>query len=254
MNDGSSVKVLRQFSGSAQGETSMRRIGILGGMSWESTALYYRLINGGIKAKLGGLHSADLVLRSVDFHQIESWQAAGDWDKAEQYLSSCARDLQNAGAEGLVIATNTMHKVASGIVKNTDLELIHIADCTGERLVQHDINRVGLMATGFTMEQAFYRERLSDKYGLDVRIPNEKQRQLVHKIIYEELCLGHVKESSRAIYKEIAEELYNQGAQSVILGCTEIGMLLTESVTRVPLIDTTLVHAEKAVDWMLDRG
>ena len=232
----------------------MRRIGILGGMSWESTALYYRLINEGIKAKLGGLHSADLVLRSVDFHHIESWQVAGDWGKAEQYLSTCARDLQNAGAEGLVIATNTMHKVASGIVENTDLELIHIADCTGERLVQHDINRVGLMATGFTMEQAFYKDRLRDKYRLDVRTPNETQRQLVHKIIYEELCLGHVKESSRAIYKEIAEELYDQGAQSVILGCTEIGMLLTDSVTDVPLIDTTLVHAEKAVDWMLDRG
>ncbi len=231
----------------------MKCLGILGGMSWESTALYYRLINDGVKAQLGGLHSANLLLRSVDFQQIETWQAAGDWQAAERYLAQCAQQLKQGGAQGLVIATNTMHKVADGIVQASGLELLHIADCTGQILKQRGIQRVGLMATAFTMEQEFYKQRLIDKFGVDVIIPDDQERKQVHSIIYNELCLGDIKASSAQFYANVAESLSKNGAEAVILGCTEIGMLLTQAVTDVPLIDTTIVHAQHAVSWMLSN-
>ncbi len=229
----------------------MKCLGILGGMSWESTAHYYQLLNEGVKQHLGGLHSADLLMRSVDFERIARWQSEGDWLAAERYLAHCAQSLAAAGAQGLVIATNTMHKVANGIVEACGLELIHIADCTGEVLVNRGMSKVGLMATSFTMEQAFYRDRLTEKFGIEVIVPDAAARKDVHEIIYQELCLGQINEPSRRVYIDIAEQLQRDGAQGVILGCTEIGMLLTESVTEVPLIDTTLVHAQAAVEWML---
>jgi aspartate racemase len=229
----------------------MKRLGIIGGMSWESTALYYRILNEEVRTRLGGLHSADLILRSVDFQKIEHWQAAGEWDKAGDYLAQAAVELKSAGAEGLVIATNTMHKVADAVVEASGLELLHIADMTGEVIVKQGIKTVGLMATAFTMEQSFYKDRLTNKFGINVIIPTESQRSDVHRIIYEELCLGNISPESQARYVEIAEDLNKRGSETIILGCTEIGMLLTEAVTDVPLIDTTMVHAEQAVTWML---
>ena len=231
----------------------MKCLGILGGMSWESTALYYRLINEGIKTQLGGLHCANLLIRSVDFQQIEAWQVQGNWQAAEQYLAQCALQLKKAGADGLVIATNTMHKVADGIVAGSSLELLHIADCTGQVLQQRGIKRVGLMATAFTMEQAFYKNRLQENFDVEVVIPDANDRQQVHRIIYEELCLGLIRPDSKNVYIDVVQHLHEQGAEAVILGCTEIGMLLTQAVTDVPLIDTTLVHAQHAVTWMLSN-
>jgi len=202
---------------------------------------------------LGGLHSADLILRSVDFARIEAWQAEGNWDAAGHYLAECALDLQRAGAEGLVIATNTMHKVADTIIEGSGLELLHIADCTGRTLSNQNIKKVALLGTGFTMEQGFYKDRLIEQFGLEVLIPDENDRKDVHDIIYNELCLGQVLRKSQDRYVEIAEKLFSQGAESIILGCTEIGMLLNTEVTDVPLMDTTKVHAQEAVNWMLSK-
>lgn len=231
----------------------MKRLGILGGMSWESTALYYQWINEGIKAELGGLHSADLLVSSVDFFRIEQLQANGDWHQAELELARRASELKAAGAQGLVIATNTMHKVADGITRASGLPLLHIADCTAEVVQQRGLNRVALMGTAFTMEQAFYRERLTDTYGLNVLIPDADERADIHRIIYDELCQGQLNPDSQARLVRIAEHLRLRGAEAVILGCTEITLLLTEEVTDVPLIDTTRIHAQQAVRWMLNR-
>lgn len=229
----------------------MKCLGILGGMSWESSSHYYQLINEKIKLQLGGLHSADILMRSVNFAIIEQMQREGNWSAAGQYLAECAVGLKQGGAEGLVIATNTMHKVADRVEQVSGLELIHIADCTGAVLQQKGVKKVGLLGTAFTMEQAFYKQRLTDKFSLEVIIPGEQARQDVHSIIYNELCLGVTAEASQRRYIEIAEGLAQQGAEAVILGCTEIGMLLNEQVTTVPLIDTTVVHAEQAAAWML---
>ena len=230
----------------------MRRLGLLGGMSWESTALYYQWINEGIREALGGLHSADLLVSSVDFHHIERLQDQGQWDEAGRTLAQRAVELKAAGAEGLVIATNTMHKVADQITQESQLPLLHIADCTAEVIVQQGLQRVALLGTAFTMEQDFYRARLTEKYGLDVLIPEPDERADVHRIIYNELCLGKQNADSQARYVEIAQRLRSRGAEAVILGCTEITLLLTEEVTEVPLIDTTRIHAQQAVQWMLN--
>jgi len=229
----------------------MKCLGILGGMSWESSAHYYQLINEGVKARLGGLHSADLLLRSVDFAQIERWQQQGDWDSAAAYLADAARQLKAGGAEGLVIATNTMHKLADVIVEASGLELIHIADCTGAVLQAEGRKKVALLGTAFTMEQSFYKQRLIDHYQLDVIIPDPEQRADVHRIIYQELCLGQLNKDSQQRYIDIIADLADRGAQSVILGCTEIGLLIGPADTSVALIDTTLIHAQSAVTWML---
>ncbi|WP_108125644.1 aspartate/glutamate racemase family protein [Saccharospirillum mangrovi] len=229
----------------------MKTIGLLGGMSWESTAGYYRAINEGVKAQLGGLHSAQIALYSVDFAPIEQLQHAGDWDATAQLLSEAALKVQSAGADALLICTNTMHKVAPQIEAALDIPLIHIADATAQVLLDQGVKRVGLLGTAFTMEQAFYKGRLAERFGLDVVVPNDADRALVHEVIYQQLCLGDIRAASRDAYIRIIEALARDGAEAVILGCTEIGMLVSQSDTAVPLVDTTAIHAEAAVAFVL---
>lgn len=229
----------------------MKTIGLLGGMSWESTVGYYRAINEGVKQALGGLHSARIAMVSVDFEPIERMQHAGDWAGTARRLADAARQVEAAGAEGLLICTNTMHKVAPEIEAAIGIPLLHIADATGARLVAVDVRTVGLLGTGFTMEEDFYKGRLAQRFGLDVRVPTAADRRIVHRVIYEELCLGRVTPEARADYLRIIDTLAAQGAQAVILGCTEIGMLIAQVDTEVPLFDTTAIHAQAAVDWAL---
>lgn len=228
----------------------MKTIGLLGGMSWESTQTYYRLINEGVKAWLGDLHSARMVLYSVDFAEIEALQHAGDWAATARLLSDAALSLQKAGADFLVIGTNTMHKVAPEIAQTIDIPLLHIADATAAVLEENGVRRVGLLGTRFTMEQDFYRERLEDA-GIEVLTPDETQRSDVHRIIYEELCRGDIRGASRESYLAIVASLADRGAQGVILGCTEIGLLINQSDTSIPLYDTTVIHARQAVEQSL---
>jgi aspartate racemase len=229
----------------------MKTLGLIGGMSWESSVPYYRLINEGIKARLGGLHSAKLVLYSVDFAEVEQLQAAGRWHEAGHMLAQAAQSLQAAGAQGLVLCTNTMHKVADAIESAVDLPLIHIADATAQAVQTANLQRVGLLGTRFTMEQDFYKARLQNAFGLDVLVPEPRDRDEVHRIIYQELCLGQVHGASRDIYRSVIQRLIGQGAQGIILGCTEIGLLVGANDSAVPLFDTTALHAQAAVDWML---
>lgn len=229
----------------------MKTIGLLGGMSWESTVGYYRAINAGVKKALGGLHSAKIALYSVDFAPIEKLQREGDWEGATAVLTEAALSVQAAGADFLVICTNTMHKVAPEIEKAIDIPLLHIADATGEALIRNGIQTAGLLGTAFTMEQDFYKGRLSGKYGLNVLVPDEADRRLVHQVIFQELCLGRIAPDSKAQYLRIIDRLADQGAEAVILGCTEIGMLTGQGDTRVKLFDTTAIHAEKAVEYAL---
>jgi aspartate racemase len=232
----------------------MKTIGLLGGMSWESTLVYYRAINAGVKARLGGLHSAKIVLHSVDFEPIERLQHAGDWQGTAEILVNAARSVQAAGADFLLICTNTMHKVAPEIEAAIRIPLLHIADATAVRLQSEGVETVGLLGTAFTMEQTFYKDRLSEKYGLRVLVPNDEDRALVHRVIYEELCLGRVNPGSRQQYLRIIEELAGEGAEAVILGCTEIGLLVQDTDTAVRLLDTTAIHAEVAVERALATG
>jgi aspartate racemase len=229
----------------------MKTIGLLGGMSWESTLAYYRAINEGIKNALGGLHSAKIAMYSVDFEPIEKLQHAGDWEGTVRILSEAAKRVQAAGADFLLICTNTMHKVAPEIEAAIQIPLLHIADATAEILVSEGVKSVGLLGTAFTMEQEFYKGRLTDKYGLDVLVPNENDRQIVHKVIYEELCMGKVENDSKAEYLRIIDGLGARGAQAVILGCTEIGMLVNQADTNMRLFDTTAIHARKAVEYAI---
>jgi aspartate racemase len=229
----------------------MKTIGLLGGMSWESTVGYYRAINEGIKNSLGGLHSAKIAMYSVDFDPIEKLQHEGDWGGTARILSEAAQCVESAGADFLLICTNTMHKVASEIEKAIKIPILHIADATAEVLLHKDIKTVGLLGTAFTMEQDFYKGRLSEKYGLNVLVPNKEDRQIVHKIIYQELCLGKIQAGSKAEYLRIIDLLANKGAEAVILGCTEIGMLLNQNDTKVKLFDTTAIHEEKAVEYAI---
>lgn len=229
----------------------MKTIGLLGGMSWESTQSYYRLINEGVKAQLGGLHSARLILYSVDFADIEAMQHRGDWEGTARLLVAAAISLQAAGADFLVIGTNTMHKVASQIADAVELPLLHIADATAQALKQDGIDTVGLLGTRFTMEQTFYRERL-EEVGIRVVLPEPEERDEIHRVIYQELCQGEIRPDSRAAYLEVVDRLFNRGTQAVILGCTEIGLLLRQSDTPVALYDTTEIHAQAAVARALD--
>ncbi|WP_236174716.1 aspartate/glutamate racemase family protein [Pseudomonas pseudonitroreducens] len=226
----------------------MKTIGLIGGMSWESTIPYYRQINERIKEKLGGLHSAKIALYSVDFHEIERLQHAGDWPAAGRLLAGAARSLQAAGADYLVLCTNTMHKVAPAIEAAVDIPLLHIADPTAEAIRAAGIATVGLLGTRFTMEQAFYKDRLVETFGLTVLTPDEADRQVVHRIIYEELCLGQIREASRQEYRRIIAALVEQGAEAVILGCTEISLLVGPVDASVELFDTTALHALRAAD------
>lgn len=230
----------------------MKTIGLLGGMSWESTTDYYRMINEGVKHALGGLHSAEIVMYSVDFEPIEQLQHAGDWNRTAQILSEAAQRVESAGADFLLICTNTMHKVAPQIEATINIPLLHIADATAEVLVEAGIRSVGLLGTAFTMEQAFYKNRLTEKYHLNVLTPEPDDRQLVHKIIYQELCLGKVEPTSKTEYLRVIDSLAAQGAEAVILGCTEISMLVQQGDTPIKLVDTTAIHATKAVNYALE--
>jgi len=232
----------------------MKTIGLLGGMSWESTVPYYRLINEGVKQRLGGLHSARLILYSVDFAEVEHLQRTGDWVAAGALLAQAAQKLQGAGAEGLVLCTNTMHKVADAIESAVQIPLLHIADPTAAQVRQAGLGTVGLLGTRFTMEQPFYKDRLVQQHGLQVLVPSASDRDTVHRIIYEELCLGLVREVSRQAYQRVMADLVAQGAQAIILGCTEISLLVGPDDVPVPLFDTTAIHAGHSVDWALGRA
>ncbi|MFQ1988551.1 aspartate/glutamate racemase family protein [Aeromonas veronii] len=225
----------------------MKCIGLLGGMSWESTVSYYQALNRGIRAQLGGLHSARVLLNSVDFAGIERLQHAGDWPATARLLAAEARKLQDGGADFLLIGTNTMHKVAPEIEAAIDIPLLHIADATAAKLQADGITRVGLLGTRFTMEQDFYKGRWQERFGLAVLVPDEAGRERVHRIIYDELCLGEIRASSRAEYLAIIAGLAAAGAEAVILGCTEIALLVGDARAAVPLYDTTAIHAEAAV-------
>lgn len=226
----------------------MKTIGLLGGMSWESTLTYYRVINEAVKKRLGRLHSAQIVLYSIDFDPIERLQNSGDWSATGEILSRAAQRIEAGGADFLLICTNTMHKVADPVAAAVKIPLLHIADATGKVLRQAGIERVGLLGTAFTMEQGFYKGRLTEKFGLEVVVPNEDARRRVHDVIYHELCLGIIKPESKQVFVEVVDRLAAKGAEAVILGCTEIGLLIKQADTAVPLYDTTLIHAEAAVD------
>jgi aspartate racemase len=226
----------------------MKTIGLIGGMSWESTVPYYREINETIKARLGGLHSAKLILYSVDFHEVERLQHAGDWDTAGILLANAARALEAAGADFLVLATNTMHRVAPAIEAAVKIPLFHIADATADEIKRAGYATVGLLGTRFTMEQAFYKDRLSERHRLRVLTPDAADREIVHRIIYDELCLGKIVESSRVEYRRIMANLIAQGAQAIVLGCTEIMLLVGPADCTVPQFDTTAIHARKAAE------
>lgn len=229
----------------------MKKIGLLGGMSWESTIPYYRQINEAVKARLGGLHSAKIVLYSVDFAEIERLQNSGDWASAGAVLADCAQALERAGADFVVLCTNTMHKVASVIETAVEIPLLHIADPTAAAIRKAGMSRIGLLGTRFTMEQDFYRGRLVEQHGIDVLTPEADDRKVVHRVIYEELCLGRIEESSRRAYRDVMQRLVERGAQGIILGCTEISMLVGEQDASVPLFDTTAIHAAAAAELAL---
>lgn len=229
----------------------MKTVGMLGGMSWESTSSYYTAINEGIKTSLGGLHSAKICMVSVDFHEVEVLQSQGNWDEAAELLAKASLSVQAGGADFLLICTNTMHKVAPQIEASLTIPILHIADATALELKSNSIARVGLLGTRFTMEQDFYKGRLSEQHGIEVLVPDEEDRSTVHEIIYNELCLGEVKPESKAAYVEIINKLHAQGAQAVILGCTEIALLVQQQDTHVPLYDTTEIHAMAAVNYAL---
>lgn len=226
----------------------MKTIGLLGGMSWESTVMYYRAINELVKKQLGGLHSARVVMVSVDFEPLEKLQHAGQWDQIAGLLTGEAQKVEAAGADFLLICTNTMHKVAPQVESGLNIPLLHIADATAEVILEAGIETVGLLGTGFTMEQDFYKGRLRDKYGLQVQIPKAPDRDTVHRVIYDELCQGEIREESKREFLHVIDDLSDRGAQAVILGCTEIGLLVRQCDTQVKLVDTSAVHAQKAVE------
>jgi aspartate racemase len=228
----------------------MKTLGLIGGMSWESTVPYYRIVNERVRERLGGLHSAKLLLHSVDFAQIEALQRADDWAAAGAILADAARGLRAAGAEAIVVCTNTMHLVAPAIEAAVDVPLLHIADATAARIRAAGLDTVALLGTRFTMERDFYRARI-EAAGIAVLTPDTADRETVHRVIYEELCLGRIREASRAAYREIIAALVARGAQGAILGCTEIGLLIGEADAPVPLFDTARIHAEAAADWAL---
>jgi aspartate racemase len=233
----------------------MRTLGVLGGMSWESTAVYYRALNQGVAARLGGLHSAALVLHSVDFAPVAAAQSAGDWDGAAARLGVAARGLRRAGARSLLLATNTMHKVADRIEAEAGLPLLHIADATGAAIARAGMRRVGLLGTRYTMDDAtIVIDRLRTRFGIEVDLPAPGERAEVHRVIYAELCRGSVRDSSRDAYRRIIAGLGARGAQGVVLGCTEIGMLIGAGSSPLPVFDSTALHVAAAVDWMLDES
>ena len=230
----------------------MKTIGLIGGMSWESSAEYYRIVNEEVKKQLGGLHSAKCLLYSVDFSEIERHQAEGDWESAGKQLGEAASSLEKAGADFIVVCTNTMHKVLHYIEENIRIPVLHIADATVKQIQQSNIKTVGLLGTKYTMEQDFYTSRV-ESHGIKVIVPNQEERNLVNQIIYEELCLGDIKRSSKEYYKKVIQHLVDQGAEGIILGCTEIGLLIKQEDVQIPLFDTALIHAVEAVHKSLEK-
>lgn len=229
----------------------MKTIGLIGGMSWESSIEYYRIINETTKARLGGLHSAKSLLVSVDFAEIEVLQHQGRWTEAAKLLVDAARSLENGGADFIVLCTNTMHKVAEEIQAGVKIPLLHIADATAELVKVSGIQNIGLLGTRFTMEEEFYKGRLTQNYGLKVWVPNAEDREIIHRVIYDELVLGKIKGRSKEQYVRIIEQIVKEGAEGIILGCTEIGLLIHQEDSPVPLFDTTRIHAEAAVEYAL---
>ncbi|MBB5211212.1 aspartate/glutamate racemase family protein [Microbulbifer hydrolyticus] len=232
----------------------MKTIGLLGGMSWESTLSYYKAINERIRAELGGLHSAKICLYSVDFDEIEKLQHAGKWDETARILAQAAQSVEKGGADFLMICTNTMHKVFDQIESSISIPVLHIADATAQALIKDNITSVGLLGTRFTMEQDFYKGRLTEHFGINVITPNAGEQTLVHDVIYKELCLGLVKPESKVRYLEIIDNLHKRGAQAVILGCTEIALLVQQVDTNIPLYDTAEIHAARGVEFSLLRA
>lgn len=226
----------------------MKTIGLIGGMSWESSLQYYKIINETVKSKLGGLHSAKCIMYSVDFEEIELLQHQGKWEELTYIMVDAARSLKGAGADFIVICTNTMHKMAEDIERKAGIKVLHIAEVTGEKIIQKGLKKVGLLGTKFTMEQDFYKKVLKDKFNVEVIIPDEADREVVHKIIYEELCKGILKDASREKYKEIINRLKSKGAEGVVLGCTEIPLLIKQEDVSVPVFDTTTIHGIAAVE------
>ncbi|WP_010498090.1 aspartate/glutamate racemase family protein [Paenibacillus elgii] len=231
----------------------MKTIGLIGGMSWESSLLYYQIINQRVKEKLGGYHSAKSLMYSVNFQEIKTLQHQGKWDEATNIMIDSARKLEAAGADVIVICTNTMHKMAQEVAESVSIPLLHIADATAQAIVKDGMKKVALLGTSFTMEQDFYKGRLTEKFRIEVIVPNEADRKIVHDVIYQELCLGIVNEASKKSYLRIMESLGQQGAEAIILGCTEITMLVSQEDCRIPLYDTTRIHAECAVDFALSE-
>jgi len=231
----------------------MKTIGLIGGMSWESSIEYYRIINETVREKLGGLHSAKSIMYSVEFAEIESLQHQGRWEDAAQIMITAAHSLENGGADFALICTNTMHKLYDDVQKCVHIPLLHIADATAEEIGSRSIQKVALLGTRFTMEEDFYKGRLIERYNLDVVIPDTEEMRAIHRIIYEELCTGMIKPSSRQVYIEIIDRLVGEGAEGVILGCTEIGLLVKEANSPVPLFDTTEIHAKAAVRYALAK-
>jgi len=229
----------------------MKVIGLLGGMSWESSVEYYRIINEEVKRKLGGLHSARCLLYSVDFDEIEQYQAEGNWEKAGKVLANAARSLEKGGADFIVICTNTMHKVIDDIRSKINIPIVHIADATANRIKEKGLRTIGLLGTKYTMEQDFYKSRL-ELNGIKVIVPNADERELINKIIYEELCLGKIHQESRDYYKKVIQGLIELGAEGIILGCTEIGLLVKPEDSKAPVFDTTYIHAVEAVNISLN--
>ena len=229
----------------------MKTIGMIGGMSWESSLEYYRILNETVKTRLGGLHSAKCIMYSVDFAEIEALQHQGKWDEATDLMIDAAKRVENGGADFLIICTNTMHKMADEVQQNIKIPLLHIADATAEKIKSRGLKKIGLLGTRFTMEEKFYKGRLVEKHELDVIIPNNDERAIVHRVIYDELCNGEIKESSKLKFIEIMNHLVEDRAEGIILGCTEIGLLVKQKDSRVPLFDTTKIHAEAAVDFAL---
>ncbi len=228
----------------------MKTIGLLGGMSWESTVHYYQIINEEVKNKLGGLHSAKIILYSVEFAEIEKYQSSNQWEKCGEILGRAAKKLEDAGADFILICSNTIHKVTLQIASMIQIPVIHIADATADELKTCHIKRVGLLGTRYTMKQDFYKDRLSNR-GIDVIIPDAVDVDVVNRIIFEELCVGKINEKSRKIFQKIIEKMQEKGAEGVILGCTEIGLLIHQSDVSVPVFDTTVIHAKKAVQIAL---
>ncbi|WP_242213192.1 aspartate/glutamate racemase family protein [Bacillus cereus group sp. BfR-BA-01383] len=230
----------------------MKMIGLIGGMSWESTSEYYRIINEEIKERLGGLHSAKCMINSVDFEEIERFQSNGDWNGAGEVLGNAAYSLQMGGADFIIICTNTMHKVVDKIKENINIPVLHIADATAKEIKRKGIQTVGLLGTKYTMEQDFYKSRIEEN-DIKVIIPLEKNREKINEIIYTELCLGEITSQSREYYKRVIEKLVQEGAQGIILGCTEIGLLIKQEDVSVPIFDTTYIHAIEAVNFALEN-